>query len=97
MQAERHARCRAAIGEIGRIIRAADVDVLVIVSSDHKEIYGDELLPQFAVYWGETMRHEPYTAGAARLDAAGPGGRGGREPARSSRRSGRGTRRSACT
>jgi 3-O-methylgallate 3,4-dioxygenase len=61
VQAERHARSRAAIDELGRIIRAADIDVLVIVSSDHKEIYGDELLPQFAVYWGDTMRHEPYT------------------------------------
>jgi hypothetical protein len=58
---ERHARSRAAIDELGRIIRAADIDVLVIVSSDHKEIYGDELLPQFAIYWGETMQHEPYT------------------------------------
>jgi OH-DDVA oxygenase len=59
---ERHARSRAAIDELGRIIRAAEIDVLVVVSSDHKEIYGDELLPQFAVYWGETMQHEPYTA-----------------------------------
>jgi hypothetical protein len=71
VQAERHARCRAAIGEIGRIIRDSGVDVLVIVSSDHKEIYGDELLPQFAIYWGETMRHEPYTA--AQLASMPPG------------------------
>jgi len=62
VQRERHARSRAAIDELGRIIRAADIDVLVIISSDHKEIYGDELLPQFAIYWGETMQHEPYTA-----------------------------------
>jgi 3-O-methylgallate 3,4-dioxygenase len=61
VQVERHARSRAAIGELGRIIRASGVDVLVVVSSDHKEIYGDELLPQFAIYWGDTMRHEPYT------------------------------------
>ena len=47
------------------------VDVLVVVSSDHKEIYGDELLPQFAVYWGETMRHEPYTQ--AQLASMPPG------------------------
>jgi 3-O-methylgallate 3,4-dioxygenase len=68
---ERHARSRAAIDELGRIIRAAEIDVLVIVSSDHKEIYGDELLPQFAVYWGETMRHEPYTP--AQLASMPPG------------------------
>jgi hypothetical protein len=62
VQRERHARSRAAIDELGRVIRAASIDVLVVVSSDHKEIYGDELLPQFAIYWGDTMRHEPYTA-----------------------------------
>ena len=73
MQAERHARSRAAIGELGRIIRAAGVDVLVVVSSDHKEVYGDELLPQFAIYWGDTMRHEPYTA--AQLASMPPGSR----------------------
>ena len=71
VQRERHMRSRAAIGELGRIIRAADIDVLVIVSSDHKEIYGDELLPQFAIYWGETMPHEPYTA--AQLATLPPG------------------------
>lgn len=61
VQAERYARSRAAIGELGRIIRASGVEVLVVVSSDHKELYGDELLPQFAIYWGDAMRHEPYT------------------------------------
>lgn len=68
---ERHARGRAAIDKLGRIIRAAEIDVLVVISSDHKEIYGDELLPQFAVYWGETMRHEPYTE--AQLASMPPG------------------------
>ncbi|HEX3515624.1 MAG TPA: hypothetical protein VHT26_16645 [Trebonia sp.] len=71
VQRERYARSRAAIGEVGRVIRAANVDVLVIVSSDHKELYGDELLPQFAVYWGGTMRHEPYTQ--AQLASMPPG------------------------
>ena len=68
---ERHAASRAAIGELGRIIRQADVDVLVIVSSDHKEIFRDELLPQFAVYWGDTVQHVPLTRQA--LDAMPPG------------------------
>jgi 3-O-methylgallate 3,4-dioxygenase len=71
VQRERHARSRAAIDELGRIIRAANVDVLVVVSSDHKELYGDELLPQFAIYWGDAMRHEPYTE--AQLASMPPG------------------------
>jgi hypothetical protein len=71
LQAERHRRSRAAIDELGRIVADRGVDVLVVVSSDHKETFGDELLPQFAVYWGETMRHEPFTQ--EHLDAMPPG------------------------
>jgi hypothetical protein len=67
----RHAACRAAIEELGRRVKAAALDVLVIVSSDHKELFGDELMPQFAFYWGEEVAHEPYTQ--ADLDAMPPG------------------------
>ncbi|MEV4513359.1 hypothetical protein AB0K00_30825 [Dactylosporangium sp. NPDC049525] len=70
-QAARHAASRHAIDELGAILTGADLDALVVVSSDHKEVYGDELLPQFAFYWGESMRHEPFTQAA--LDAMPPG------------------------
>jgi 3-O-methylgallate 3,4-dioxygenase len=71
LQRERHRRSRAAIGELGRLVRDSGVDALVIVSSDHKETFGDDLLPQFAVYWGDTVRHEPFTR--EQLDAMPPG------------------------
>ncbi|WP_330176904.1 hypothetical protein OG875_27475 [Streptomyces sp. NBC_01498] len=67
----RHTACRAHIEELGRRIKAAELDVLVVVSSDHKEVFGDELLPQFAFYWGDTMRHEPFTQ--EQLDRMKPG------------------------
>lgn len=67
----RHTASRRAINELGRFIREADVDVLVIVSSDHKETFNDELLPQFAVYWGDSVAHVPLTQQA--LDAFPPG------------------------
>lgn len=67
----RHAACRTAIAELGDVIRAAEVDVLVVVSSDHKEIFDDQLLPQFAFYWGSSVGHEPFTQ--ADLDAMPPG------------------------
>lgn len=57
----RHAACRTAIAELGERVKSADLDVLVIVSSDHKEIFGDEMLAQFTYYWGDTVAHEPYT------------------------------------
>ena len=67
----RHAACRAAIEELGRRVKGAALDVLVVVSSDHKEIFDDELMPQFAFYWGESVGHEPYTQ--EQLDAMPPG------------------------
>jgi 3-O-methylgallate 3,4-dioxygenase len=69
--AKRHAASRAAIAELGRYVKQAELDVLVIVSSDHKETFSDELLPQFAVYWGDTVQHVPLTQ--AHLDAMPPG------------------------
>ncbi|BCB77895.1 hypothetical protein GCM10022251_37900 [Phytohabitans flavus] len=68
---KRHAASRAAIDRTGEILRGADLDVLVVVSSDHKEIFDDEMLPPFAVYWGDTVDHAPYTQ--AQLDAMAPG------------------------
>jgi catalytic LigB subunit of aromatic ring-opening dioxygenase len=57
----RYTAARAAIDELGRRIVEADLDALVVVSSDHKETFGDELLAQFAFYWGDSVQHEPYT------------------------------------
>src|ERR1700733_10900826 len=57
----RHAACRAAIAELGRRVKAAALDVLVVVSSDHKEIFDDELMPEFAVSWGDSGAPEPHT------------------------------------
>ncbi|GAB3200147.1 hypothetical protein GCM10027062_18770 [Nocardioides hungaricus] len=68
---ERHTRSRAAIDQLAAAVRDRDLDVLVIVSSDHKETFTDELLAPFAVYWGETVQHEPLTQ--EDLDAMPPG------------------------
>lgn len=69
--ARRHAAAQDAMGALGRTVHEAGLDVLVIVSSDHKETFSDELLPQFAVYWGDSVAHVPLTQEA--LDAFPPG------------------------
>ncbi|NUR89633.1 MAG: hypothetical protein HOY71_36595 [Nonomuraea sp.] len=56
---ERHARSRAALRRLGRVLAEVDPDVVVIVSSDHKELFGDELLPSFGVFYGEEVDHLP--------------------------------------
>lgn len=68
---EKLRRCRSAIDQLGDAVDAADLDVLVIVSSDHKETFNDEILAPFTVYWGESVQHEPYTQEA--LDGMAPG------------------------
>ena len=71
VQRRRYQACREHIDELGRFINQAELDVLVVVSSDHKEVFDDELLPQFAVYWGDEMQHEPFTQ--EQLDRMKPG------------------------
>lgn len=61
VQHNRWAACQRAMDRLGRHLADAELDVLVIVSSDHKEVYGDELLPAFAVYWGDAVDHVPFT------------------------------------
>lgn len=68
---EKHARCRAAIDRLEDFVRGSDVDVLIVVSSDHKETFSDEHLAPFVVYWGDEIQHEPLSQ--EDLDAMAPG------------------------
>jgi hypothetical protein len=69
--AKRHAACRDAIAALGGAVRAQDLDVLVVVSSDHKETFDEQLLPAFAIYYGDEVDHVPFTQ--HHLDAMPPG------------------------
>ncbi|MDA3625599.1 hypothetical protein OU415_09140 [Saccharopolyspora sp. WRP15-2] len=63
--------CQQSMDRLADFVHAQDVDVLVIVSSDHKETYGDEWLAPFSVYWGDEVAHVPFTQ--EQLDAMAPG------------------------
>jgi 3-O-methylgallate 3,4-dioxygenase len=54
-------RTQQALDDLGAFARSQQYDALVIVSSDHKEIFGDELLAPFAVYWGDSVDHVPFS------------------------------------
>lgn len=64
-------RCQNAMDRLSAYVLDAQLDALVIVSSDHKEVYGDELLSPFAVFWGDSVTHAPFTQ--EQLDAMAPG------------------------
>jgi 3-O-methylgallate 3,4-dioxygenase len=40
-------------------VRRAELDALIVIGDDHKEIYQDDNLPSFVVYRGETIRNVP--------------------------------------
>ena len=57
----RYQACQDALDRLGAFLTAAAPDLLVIVSSDHKELWDDELLTPFTVFWGPDVAHEPFT------------------------------------
>jgi hypothetical protein len=44
-----------AIGEQMRILREVNPDVVIIISDDQGEMYFENNMPKFSVYWGDTM------------------------------------------
>ena len=59
---ERHAACRAAMGRMTEKYDEIAPDVAAIVGNDQREIFGDDFMPAFAVYHGETVDNIPATA-----------------------------------
>src|SRR5260370_27155472 len=57
--AARHARARAGVAHLRHAMRRAELDALIIVGDDHKELYHDDNLPGFVIYHGKTTRNVP--------------------------------------
>ncbi|MEK9644116.1 MAG: protocatechuate 3,4-dioxygenase [Alphaproteobacteria bacterium] len=55
--AERHRRTMAALDRLEADIAAAELDALIIVGDDQREIFKDDCRPAIAVYCGETIRN----------------------------------------
>jgi Catalytic LigB subunit of aromatic ring-opening dioxygenase len=62
--AARHKEAQAAVERLRQAVRRAELDALIVVGDDHKELYHADNLPGFLVYYGETIRNVPF-AGAA--------------------------------
>jgi hypothetical protein len=60
--AARHAKAQAAIEHLKEVVRRAELDALVIVGDDQKELFHDEHLPSFLVYYGNTIRNVPLSS-----------------------------------
>jgi hypothetical protein len=52
---QKHERCDRAIDDLARTLRDAAPDAVMIVGDDQREMFLDDGLPTFAIYWGETV------------------------------------------
>lgn len=60
--AARHAAALAEVESLGGVLRAAELDTLVIVGDDQKELYDTDNLPSMLVYHGASIRNVPLAA-----------------------------------
>jgi len=65
--AQRHAKAAAAVEKLGGILQRAQLDQLVIVGDDQKELYDTDNMPSILVFHGKSIRNVPLAA-----DYAGP-------------------------
>src|SRR5579863_7245732 len=57
--AARHKEAQQAVDHLKAALGRAELDALIIVGDDHRELYGDDNLPSLLVYRGETIRNQP--------------------------------------
>ncbi len=58
----RHARANAAVGRLAQAWRDARPDVAVILGNDQHELFVEDLMPAFTIFWGKELQNLPSTA-----------------------------------
>ena len=53
---ERHHRMQVAVAELNRTMKEISPDVVVVFSDDQDEIFFEDNMPMFSIYWGDTFR-----------------------------------------
>lgn len=59
---EHHAACQRAIASLAETFARVSPDVAVIIGDDQEEVFLDDNMPAFAVYWGESVANRRMTA-----------------------------------
>jgi hypothetical protein len=66
--AKRHGEAMAAVSRLHAALIGANLDAVVIIGDDHKEIYHDDNMPSVLVYRGETIPNVPDRTQAPEAD-----------------------------
>lgn len=59
---QRYDACQAAIATLSNKLAAVAPDVVVMIGNDQREIFGDDKMPAFTVFWGEQIENQPRAA-----------------------------------
>ncbi|MCC7150734.1 MAG: protocatechuate 3,4-dioxygenase [Rubrivivax sp.] len=57
----RHARANAAVAAVAQAWRDARPDVAVILGNDQHELFVEDLMPAFTIFWGKELQNLPST------------------------------------
>ena len=57
--AARHDEAEAAVDRLKQSVRRAELDALIIIGDDQKELFHEDHLPSILVYYGDTIRNVP--------------------------------------
>ena len=68
----RHAGAMAALGRLHEGLIGAELDAVVVIGDDHKELYHDDNMPSILVYRGETIANVPNRTRTSAHIGAGP-------------------------
>jgi hypothetical protein len=56
-----YAACQRGIETLAETLKAARPDVAIVIGSDQEELFFDDNMPAFSVYWGDTWDLKPWT------------------------------------
>ncbi|MEY2801048.1 MAG: hypothetical protein RL513_632 [Pseudomonadota bacterium] len=59
---DKHRRAMAHVERLSRLLREANLDTLIVVGDDQKELYDDVNMPAILVYRGATIRNVPLSS-----------------------------------
>ncbi len=60
--AARHDEAQAAVEHLKQSVRRAELDALIVLGDDQKELFHEDHLPAFLVYYGDTIRNVPLSS-----------------------------------
>ncbi|MDA1035330.1 MAG: hypothetical protein O3B65_00440 [Chloroflexi bacterium] len=64
---EQYDACQRGIGELTKTLRSVSPDITVIVSDDQDEMFFDDNMPTFAVFWGDKFPVVPFDLDGIKL------------------------------